>query len=408
MSIFEAIQSQIDTASTILVNIVTNLKVIGKMPHNPYYTAKTNTPLYDKHVVDIIEEEVNRWQYTCKSILMDYYGAESDHVKSFEGTIVRNRFYIDEKEGFRREVSDGRNILSSILEAEYMKQQLVRSDQTPQSSISVVKTPMVFVSHSHYDKDVAEALVDLLENIGFDSSNLFCSSVDGYGIGLSEDIFETLRTLFNQHNLYVIFIHSPRYYKSAVSLNEMGAAWVLRTDFCSILTPDIDFNELEGVVDSSTISIKVDNADAPARLTQLKDKLIQVFGLKGIDSIKWERKRNAFLKKVKDLKYLGNTKSEVDYNRFLSDDEFQILKEWVYSGNQFSSQRHLIGDRIFYHLGNRDYESRGAEMNAEWDDFFERLSTHGLITISGVDKSGYPKYKLKKAAFDYVKTNSKE
>lgn len=270
------------------------------------------------------------------------------------------------------------------------------------------KTPMVFVSHSHYDKDVAEALVDLLENIGFDSSNLFCSSVDGYGIGLSEDIFETLRTLFNQHNLYVIFIHSPRYYKSAVSLNEMGAAWVLRTDFCSILTPDIDFNELEGVVDSSTISIKVDNADAPARLTQLKDKLTQVFGLKGIDSIKWERKRNAFLKRVQEIKYLEKTKSEVNYKRFLSDEEFQVLKEWVNSGNQFSSQRYLIGDRILYHLGNRDYESIGAEKNAEWEDFFERLNTHGFITISEIDKSGYPKYKLKKAAFDYVRTNSKE
>ena len=164
------------------------------------------------------------------------------------------------------------------------------------------KPPMVFISHSSKDKDFADALVVLLEDIGFDSSNLFCSSIDGYGVGLSEDIFETLRSLFNEHDLYVIFIHSPRYYESAVSLNEMGAAWVLKTDFCSLLTNDMEFRNMSGVVNDSKISIKVDNTDAPARLTELKDKLISLFGLKAIDAIKWERKRQVFLNRVTNIK----------------------------------------------------------------------------------------------------------
>ena len=160
------------------------------------------------------------------------------------------------------------------------------------------KTPMVFISHSSEDKLFVEALVDLLEGIGFTEKNLFCSSVDGYGIPLNGDIFETLRGLFTEHNLFVIFVHSEHYYKSPVSLNEMGAAWVLRTDTCSILTKDMNFQCMKGVVNSNTIAIKVNAKDATSRLNELKDRLIETFNLVPISETKWERKRNMFLSHV--------------------------------------------------------------------------------------------------------------
>lgn len=162
-----------------------------------------------------------------------------------------------------------------------------------------IKSPMVFVSHSTKDKRFVEALVDMLESLGITSENLFCSSVAGYGIPLSNDIFEILRALFSEHDLYVIFIHSPRYYDSAVSLNEMGAAWVLKTDFCSILTNDMEFGGMKGVVNANSLSIKVDSEDAPARLTELKDLLTKKFSLIPMDQTKWERKRKGFLDIVK-------------------------------------------------------------------------------------------------------------
>jgi hypothetical protein len=160
------------------------------------------------------------------------------------------------------------------------------------------KTPMVFISHSSDDKEFADALVTLLENLGFNNTNLFCSSISGYGIKLGGDIFDTLRNLFNEHNLFVIFIHSPRYYDSPVSLNEMGAAWVLKTDSCSFLTKDMDFSMMKGVVNERNISIKVDKENTETLLNELKDKLIKLFGLESIDSNKWERKRKSFMEKV--------------------------------------------------------------------------------------------------------------
>lgn len=81
----------------------------------------------------------------------------------------------------------------------------------------------------------------------------------------------------------------------------MGAAWVLKTDFCSILSCDMKFEDMDGVVNKQSLSIKVDNADAPARLNELKEKLISLMGLVPIDETKWERKRNNFLKLVKAI-----------------------------------------------------------------------------------------------------------
>lgn len=187
----------------------------------------------------------------------------------------------------------------------YTKYNLLMSQVNMQSKENSKKgkSPMVFISHSSKDKEFAEALVDLLESIGLNKETLFCSSVDGYGLGLSDDIFETLLELFENHDLFMIFLHSPRYYKSSVSLNEMGAAWVLRSGFCSILTSDMDFSGLTGVVNGSKISIKVNAQDAASRLNELYKILQEIFNLTPLDITQWERKRSIFLRNVNAIKY---------------------------------------------------------------------------------------------------------
>lgn len=165
------------------------------------------------------------------------------------------------------------------------------------------KTPLVFISHSHGDIDFVMALVNLLDDMGFTKDTLFCSSVREYGIPLSGDIFETIRGLFLEHDLYVIFVHSPRFYGSAVSLNEMGAAWVLKTDFCSFLTNDMKYDKMKGVVNNAKLSIKVDDEEAPKLLNDLYKHLATVFSFQEMGVNKWERKRDQFLQVVRNLKY---------------------------------------------------------------------------------------------------------
>jgi len=243
------------------------------------------------------------WRSYMSELLKTQFGVDDQFVYDWDSNVGT---YISKREPIlpqlKKKVNRGLSLIESFLQRlDFHFHDDVYMEKASLQQLKV-KSPMVFISHSSKDRDFADALVVLLEDIGFDSSNLFCSSIDGYGIGLSEDIFETLRSLFNEHDLYVIFIHSPRYYESAVSLNEMGAAWVLKTDFCSILTSDMEFSKMTGVVNDSKISIKVNNDDAPARLTELKDKLISMFELKAIDAIKWERKRQMFLDRVTNRK----------------------------------------------------------------------------------------------------------
>jgi len=163
------------------------------------------------------------------------------------------------------------------------------------------KSPLLFISHSSKDIAFVEALVDLLEFLGLNKQTMFCSSVPGYGIKLSGRIIDNLLSLFEEHNLYVVFVQSPNYYNSPISLNEMGAAWVLKTEFCSLLTQEMEFDKMKGVIDSSYISIKVNTADAASRLNQMKDDLVLMFGLAQPDQSRWETKRNNFLKLVGGL-----------------------------------------------------------------------------------------------------------
>lgn len=241
------------------------------------------------------------------------------------------------------------------------------------------KAPMVFISHSSKDKEFVEALVTLLESMGFDNSNLFCSSIDGYGIGLSEDIFDKLRSLFNEYNLFVIFIHSPRYYQSAISLNEMGAAWVLKTDFCSFLTTDMDFSMMKGVVNSNAISIKVDAEDTPSRLTELKDKLVHIFQLPEIDTIKWERKRNIFLRVVKTIEYSEESSAAIipldeEYKRL----QVEKLKREEIERKQAKVRGNVIEGR---NSGSRILKIFNAGQSKARNVFVEWLNPDGSVIL---------------------------
>ena len=161
----------------------------------------------------------------------------------------------------------------------------------------------VFISHSSKDYAFVSKIVSLLTDMGLDNTQMFCSSVPGYGIPIGEDIFDYLREQFNSYSLHVIIVHSQNYYDSPVSLNEMGAAWVLRNNCTSFLLPGFNFEDMRGVVNGSTIAIKLDNTETEVqdKLNQLYDIISHEFGLKKKAQIIWEQKRNEFIHSVNSL-----------------------------------------------------------------------------------------------------------
>ena len=167
----------------------------------------------------------------------------------------------------------------------------------------VDKPPKVFISHSSKDKDYVVKIVSLLDDMGINPSDVFCSSLPGYDIPIDTDIFEYLRDQFRQFNLHMIIVHSNNYYQSSVSLNEMGAAWVLRTKCTSFLLPRFGFDKMTGVVNGNSIAIKLDNVEDEIKdkLNQLYDLIVAEFSLQKKATILWEQKRDSFIEGVQKV-----------------------------------------------------------------------------------------------------------
>ena len=176
--------------------------------------------------------------------------------------------------------------------------------ELPQSQGGVFcmkKKPLIFISHSSKNKDQVAKIADLLRSINLSPRrDIFCSSLPGYGIPNEANIFDFLRERFLNYDLHIIFVHSPEYYESAVSLNEMGAAWVLRANATSLLLPSFDFSGMKGVIGSDCIAIKLDadRSEVKDRLNQLRRELESEFDISDNEDIIWEEARDKFIREI--------------------------------------------------------------------------------------------------------------
>lgn len=160
---------------------------------------------------------------------------------------------------------------------------------------------ILFISHSSRDKHYMEVFVELLNFLGLREENVICTSVDGYGIPLGENIYKWLAEKFQTCDFHVIFALSHNYYESVPSLNEMGAAWAMRQKWDALLLPGFGFDDVKGCIDKSQMMLNLDADDIGGRLGELRDTLIDEFGLPKLSETAWERYRNRFLKDIQQI-----------------------------------------------------------------------------------------------------------
>ena len=159
------------------------------------------------------------------------------------------------------------------------------------------KQPLLFISHSTADEEIVTGLVEMLRTIGFNKNNLFCSSFPGYDIPEGEDFFVFLQSRLSGYKLFVIFVLSKSYYQSAACLNEMGAAWVIKASYSTLILPGFQIPDIKGAVNPRKMAVVLeDKKRVNGKLTQLKDRLIDFFDLPETeDDIIWENDRNKFI-----------------------------------------------------------------------------------------------------------------
>lgn len=228
---------------------------------------------------------------------------QSSHLTETSGNEKKVDYIFRKGSLSNRDVDDVYLIFDKHLRGlDNLKFAMIDSSQPIMQNENVI-LPKIFISHSTQDSEYAKALVELLESIGIKENQLFCSSITEYGIHLNADIYEFLKTQFKDFALQVIFLLSDEYYKSAACLNEMGAAWVLRSDYTTILLPNFEFKNIRGAINPNRIGIKLDSQDTSARLNELKDNMVKIFKLEPVSQTKWERHRTIFMDKIRNIQY---------------------------------------------------------------------------------------------------------
>lgn len=187
---------------------------------------------------------------------------------------------------------------------EFLRQQEKQEKNEKKEEKQQEKKPILFISHSSADEAIASSLVALLRTLGFSKKNLFCSSVPGYDIPEGEDIYDALAVKFQEYDIYVILLLSNNYYDSVACLNEMGATWVLKAKYSTIVCPGFTVPEIKGAVNPRKMAVVLDDPKrVNGKLNQLKDHLIEFFHLPEIeDDTIWENDRNEFLKSIEKKK----------------------------------------------------------------------------------------------------------
>lgn len=130
-----------------------------------------------------------------------------------------------------------------------------------------------------------------------------CASVSEHGIPGGAHIYDWLREQFLTCDLRALYALSDNYYQSAACLNEMGAAWVTKATSTTLLPPGFSFNDMQGCVDPREmgISFGMKDDDLKHRLNELKDKLISEHSLTKIFQTRWERHRDKFISRIREI-----------------------------------------------------------------------------------------------------------
>lgn len=165
---------------------------------------------------------------------------------------------------------------------------------------AVDDSPFLFLSHCSKDKLYGDALEALLMGLGVKPEQLIYTSHPLHKIPLGEDIFEYLRKHIT-NKVVVLILWSDAYLDSPACLLELGAAWVMQSDYVSFFTPD--FNLDNPKFQKCAIGAKnigaVLKPDTLCRenMLEFKNKITSLFNL-SVDEKQWTYLLDAFIKEI--------------------------------------------------------------------------------------------------------------
>ena len=131
----------------------------------------------------------------------------------------------------------------------------------------------------------------------------------------------------------------------------------------------MDSEQMRGVVNGSTIFIKVDAPEAPARMNELRKKLTGIFNLDLRSDTTWERKRNTFLKAVNAIEYHSDVPVSSQLDEEYKQLQIEKLRQEAVEKKQARIRGNIIESRT---RGNRKLkifnsgQTTARNVNVEW------------------------------------------
>ena len=277
-----------------LVDLIDDIGKIERLYH-----IVDNSYLRYKKIFDV--QEFQDWLQEVMLELQDIYDRTQDQFILETLNVCRKKMNGTNDERIFSELSGKLRAIRKNIDRYYTKQQ--DKPKELERVMNKERTPLIFISHSSKNKEQVKLLADLLRSIYlYPKKDIFCSSLPGYDIPIdtSHSIFDFLRSRFLEYDIYVLFIHSHEYYASPVSLNEMGAAWVLCAKSTSFLLPGFNFADMKGVINDTKIAIKLDNDidEVKNKLNEFRKKLEKEFNLIPVQDIIWEKERDKFIQAI--------------------------------------------------------------------------------------------------------------
>lgn len=164
--------------------------------------------------------------------------------------------------------------------------------------------PVIFLSHKSDDKKYADALEKFITGLGVKNNQLIYTSHPLHKIPLDANIYDYLRTRING-NTFMIFLWSDKYLESPACMNEMGAAWVVQSDYTNIYVPTFSFGNpkyRECAVDIKKMGAVLNgDANCKANMIELKNKIQSIFKLENDEQVS-QYLLDTFIKEIQEIK----------------------------------------------------------------------------------------------------------
>jgi len=199
----------------------------------------------------------------------------------------------------------------------------------------------IFISHAEADRDLVDALVDLIvTGVGLNHNQIFCTSLEGLGIPEGESFIDFIQKKMQDPSL-VLMVITPSYYESLFCVCELGATWAMSHSAFPLICPPLTFSDLKAVLSDKQAAM----IDRQEKLDSLRDRVIKDCGIKPPPSTaRWNSKRDQFLKKLPNLlcKTPGATKVSIEKYEELKETYGILLEDNAEFERQMEKQKEII------------------------------------------------------------------